>query len=76
MFALPLTIVVGREGATEGASLSGVVLHPERLAAILRDHGALRGNTTFVLSNALVAAEAIDIVRLPEILAWCRLPEA
>ena len=76
MFALPLAIVVGREGAGEGGVAAGVVADPDRLAAILRDHGALSGNTTFALSNALVAAEAIDVARLPEILAWCRLPEA
>ena len=76
VFALPLSIVVGNEGASEGGSLSGVVEDADRLAAVLRDHGALSGNTTFALSNALVAAEAIDIARLPAMLAWCRLPEA
>jgi len=76
VFALPLAIVVGREGASEGGSLSGVVENAERLAAVLRDHGALSGNTTFALANALVAAETIDIARLPAMLAWCRLPEA
>ncbi len=76
VFALPLAIVVGHEGASERGSLPGIVPHPDKLASILRDHGALAGNTTFALSNALVAADAIDIVRLPEILAWCRMPEA
>ena len=75
VFALPISIVVGNEGASEGGSLSGVVEDADRLAAVLRDHGALSGNTTFALSNALVAAEAIDIARLPAMLAWCRLPE-
>jgi len=75
VFALPISIVVGNEGASEGGSLSGVVEDADRLGAVLRDHGALSGNTTFALSNALVAAEAIDIARLPAMLAWCRLPE-
>ena len=74
VFALPVVIVVGREGG-EGGMLPGVIAHAEALTAILRDHGALSGNTTLALSNALVATEAIDTARLPEILAWCRLPD-
>ena len=76
VLVLPLVIVVGREGAGDAGELPGIVEHVDRLTAILRDHGALLGNTTFQLSNALVAADAIDVARLPEILAWCRLPEA
>ncbi len=75
MFALPLVIVAGREGTGDGGVLPGVAADPARLAAVLRDHGALAGNRTFALSSALVAAEAIDVARLPEILAWCRLPD-
>ena len=76
VFALPLVIVVGREGAGGDGVLPGVVLDPAKLAGILREYGALAGNKTFVLSNALVAAGAIDVARLPEIFAWCRLPDA
>ena len=74
MFALPLVIVAGREGG-EGGVLPGVIQRADALAAILRDHGALSGNSKFSLSDALIAAEAIDIARLPEILTWCRLPD-
>ena len=74
MFALPLVIVVGREGG-EGGVLPGVIEHAGALTAILRDAGALAGNTTFALSGALISAEAIDLARLPELLAWCRLPD-
>lgn len=74
MFALPLVIVVGREGG-EGGMLPGAIPDAGALAAILREHGALAGNTSFALSDALIATEAIDIARLPEILAWCRLPD-
>ena len=48
---------------------------PRSSPAILREHRALAGNQTFVFSNALVAADAIDVARLPEIFAWCRLPD-
>ena len=76
VFALPLVIVTGREGADGDGVLPGVLDDTAKLATILRDNGALAGNRTFVLSNALVAADAIDIARLPEIIAWCRLPDA
>jgi hypothetical protein len=56
--------------------LSGILPHSEALIMILRENGALAGNRTFALANALVAAEAIDIARLPEIDAWRRLPDA
>jgi hypothetical protein len=76
VFALPLVIVSGVESGGDGRSLSGVLSHPGSLAAILREHGAIRGNRTFALADVLVAAEAIDIARLPQIRAWQRLPEA
>ena len=76
LFALPLVIVVGREGAVGDGVLPGILGDPAKLAGILREHRALAGNETFALSNALVAADAIDVARLPEIFAWCRLPDA
>jgi hypothetical protein len=42
----------------------------------LQDHGALGGNRTFALADALVCAAAIDIARLPDLLAWQHLPSA
>ena len=74
VFALPIALVVGREGGDAGV-LPGILERVDALAAILRDHGALAGNANFALSGALIAADAIDIARLPEILAWCRLPD-
>jgi hypothetical protein len=35
----------------------------------------LGGNRNFALADALVAADAIDLARVPEILSWQRLPE-
>jgi hypothetical protein len=75
MFAVPLVIVVGREGTDDDGVLAGILADPAKLAGILREHRALGGNQTFVFSNALVAADAIDVARLPEIFAWCRLPD-
>ena len=76
VFALPLVIVTGREGEGGDGALPGILDDTAKLAAILRGAGALAGNHSFVLSNALVAADAIDVARLPEIYSWCRLPDA
>jgi len=75
VFALPVVIVAGVESG-DPCSLAGILPHAERLAAILREHGAIGGNRTFALANALVAAEAIDVARLPQIRRWERLPDA
>lgn len=76
VFAIPVVIVAGVEGAATGGALPGILPEPDALAAILREHRALGGNRTFALASALVAVDAIDIVRLPEWLAWQRLPDA
>jgi len=76
LFALPLVVVVGREGNGGDGVLQGIVDDPAKLAEILREHRALAGNETFALSSALVTADAIDVARLPEIFAWGRLPDA
>jgi hypothetical protein len=75
VFAIPVVIVAGLESATGKATLSGVFDDPAALAAILQEHGAVAGNRTLALSNALVGSDAIDVQRLPEILAWRQLPD-
>jgi len=76
VFALPLVIVTGLETTGGEGALPGILDHPAKLAAILGEFGAIKGNRTFALANALVAADAIDIARLPAIHAWRRLPDA
>jgi hypothetical protein len=76
IFALPIVIVSGIEGAADEVTHPGILGEPELLAAILREHRALGGNETFALANALASADAIDFPRLPEIFAWQRLPES
>ncbi len=76
VFAVPLVIVAGLEGASGERTLPGVLSAPERLVTILQEHGAIAGNRSFALANALVAAEAIAVARLPEIFAWQRLPDS
>ena len=77
MFAVPLVIVAGQEGGGDAqTTLSGVLDDAAALAAILRDHGALGGNLTFTLANVLVGAAAIELPRLPELLARRVMPDA
>jgi hypothetical protein len=76
VFALPLVIVAGIEDANGTGVLPGVLANPARLAAILAEFDAVGGNRMIALADAMVAAGAIDVARLPEIAAWCRLPDA
>jgi hypothetical protein len=76
MFALPVIIVAGIEGSVESRTTLPCVLEDAAaIAGILREHGALAGNQSFALANALVAVGAIDLAQLPELLAWRALPE-
>jgi len=70
VFALPLVIVAGlAEGIGTSPTLPGVLSDTGALASLLREHGALAGNRTFALANTLAAAEAIELQRLPRLLA-------
>jgi len=74
LFALPVVIVAGREPGDDPAetvaAIPGVLADTTRLAAILREHRALAGNEAFGLAATLVASDAIDVARLPDLLAW------
>ena len=70
LFALPVVIVVGAKAGADVAPLSGVLGEPDRIAQLLRDHGALGGNQNFALANVLAAADAVDLAQLPGLLRW------
>lgn len=77
LFALPIIIVAGIIGdGGAHATLPCVLDDAAALGGILREHGALSGNQTFALANALVAAGALDLAHLPNLLAWRALPDA
>ena len=76
MFALPLVLVAGIAATRGEATLPGVLDDVGALAALLRGHGALAGNQSIALANVLVGADALDLPRLPELMAWQRLPDA
>ena len=76
LFAMPLVIIAGIEAAPAArTAVSGVIEDAAALAAILREHGALAGNQSFALANVLVAASAIDVACLPDLLARRALPQ-
>jgi len=76
LFALPIVIVTGIERADADIAHPGVLADARGLATILEQHRALGGSRTIALANVLVAAEAIDLSRLPELFAWEELPAA
>ena len=76
LFALPVVIVAGttsNESSPAASTLGGVLNEPERVMALLRKHDALGGNLTFALAAPMVAADMLDISRLPTLLAWQNL---
>ncbi len=75
LFAIAIVIVAASEVAADARIVVPAVL-PDvaQIGAILREHNALAGNRNFALANALVAADALDVARLPELLAWRALP--
>jgi hypothetical protein len=75
VFALPLVIVAGLEDdEADRARLPGALADARAIGALLREHGALRGNETFGLANVLAGSASIDVARLPHVLAWRTLP--
>ena len=51
----------------------GLLDQRDALATLLREHRALGGCETFALAGSLVAADAIDLPRLPALLAGSRI---
>lgn len=76
LFALPIVVVAAVERAADPRDVPGALPAPEALAAILREQGALAGNRSFALANALVAADALDVAQLPALHAWRTLRDA
>jgi len=75
LFAIPIVVVVASTDSEPGVQLPGVVPDVSALVDALREHGALAANRAFGLANALVSASAIDIARLPALLASCLLAD-
>ena len=70
LFALPIVIVAGKSSTAAPSRIEAVLPEPEPVQAILLEYAALAGNRNFALANGLASADAIDLPRLPELLAW------
>ena len=68
LFAMPTVIIAAASAQGGAARLEAILSDPQRAAALMREHGALSGNRSFALSAAVVAADALDIARLPALL--------
>jgi hypothetical protein len=67
VFALPVVIVAANPTAL---NIPGALPSIDAVVSIMKAHGALRGNQTFGVSNALAAAQAFALDKLPESLDW------
>jgi len=68
LFAMPTVIIAGAASGSVPSPVEGILGEPQRIAALLREHGALAGNLSFSLCAALVASDALDVARLPGLL--------
>lgn len=68
LFALPTVIIVGAPPGSEALPVECILGAPDRVAGLLREHGALARNLSFSISAALIAADALDVARLPALL--------
>jgi hypothetical protein len=67
VFALPIVIVAANSSPI---SIPGALPNIDEFIALMKSNGALRGNQTFVVSNALASSSAFALERLPSTLAW------
>jgi hypothetical protein len=70
VFALPIVIVAGNPSPV---NVPGAVPNVDELVAVMKGNGALRGNQSFVMSNALAASTAFTLEKIPGSLAWWKL---
>jgi hypothetical protein len=71
VFAIPLVVVAANSAPI---SIPGALPNIDEFVALMKGNGALRGNQTFGLSNALAAMKAFDLKTLPSTLEWWRAP--
>jgi hypothetical protein len=76
LFALPVVLVTGRLSGSGESRIDCALPDNRHLAEILVEHDALAGNRNFGLAHGLVAAETIEVERLPALLAWAQFSAA
>ncbi len=67
VFSIPVIIVAANPTPV---NIPGALPHIDAFVALMKEHGALRGNQTFALSNALAASSAFALDKLPASLDW------
>lgn len=70
VFAIPVIIVAANPTLV---NIPGALPNIDAFVALMKEHGALRGNQTFALSNALASASAFALDKLPASLDWWAL---
>ena len=70
VFALPLVIVAGNPSPV---NVPGALPNVDEFIALMKASNALRGNQSFVMSNALTSSAAFALEKLPASLAWWKL---
>ena len=70
VFAIPVVIVAANATAI---NVPGALPHIDAFVTLMKAHGALRGNQSFALSNALAASSAFALDKLPASLDWWAL---
>ena len=70
VFAIPVVIVAANPTLV---NIPGALPNIDAFVALMKEHGALRGNQTFALANALAASSALALDKLPASLDWWAL---
>ncbi|MGL4234030.1 MAG: hypothetical protein ACRCWJ_21935 [Casimicrobium sp.] len=70
VFALPIVIVAANASPIQ---VPGALPNVAEFVEIMKTHGALRGNQTFTMSNALASPHAFSLAKLPGTLSWWQL---
>ena len=70
VFAIPVVIVAANPTPV---SIPGALPSIDAFVGLMKAHGALRGNQTFALANALAASGAFVLEKLPASLDWWAL---
>ncbi len=71
VFAMPMVIVAG---SNTPISIPGALPNIGEFIDLMKVGGALRGNQTFTMSNALASSNAFSLEKLPASLAWWKSP--
>lgn len=70
VFAMPIVVVAANGSPIQ---IPGALPNVGEVVELMKANGALRGNQTFAMSNALAASHAFSLEKLPNTLGWWQL---